>query len=642
MLRSLPALLLACLVPGPCTAAPQGTLPSRRFLRTLAGIFATGAILTPALATASFDVSTPLDPENLPGMVLVVRNGGGCTGVAIASNLVLTTRNGCACAQNGPCPSDDDIVEVVFRDDPHVPGQHRQRVRGDVFPHPDYSSSFFDNYWEHNLAIIKLRDGISPAHATPLVISPGYLAEGATALLVGRFLCSGPSDFFYGMTPVDTYEEDREVIGLARWPDCEGKNGGSGEAILNEAGDRLFGIASRRDCTGFCGEDDLVTYGNTTGGNFEWIKSHMCLSSPWSTCDGDGYFCNCTANTDILWRNTNGDLAIWFMDGATITAQTYPGTVAEEWQIAATGDFDANGQSDILWRNANGQLAIWLLVDGVNAGQLYPGIVGAEWQIQGTGDFDGDRHSDILWRHTNGQLAIWFQGDAEQATYPGYNNQPGPVDPAWKVIGVGDFNGDTYSDILWRHQDGRVTIWFMAGDQYLGEGEEKSLSNEFVLQAIGDFDGNRRSDLLWRNATNGRLLTWFDGNAVSGGDGYPTYGNLPPSDFALAMWEVQGASDFDHDGRDDILWRHHDGTLAIWLLDGIRFVGDLYPPAADTSWEIEALLSPAPESKLKVTQVPEPGGTASLLAGAAVLAVLSQRRRAVGPSERQGRSPAPR
>jgi len=29
------------------------------------------------------------------------------------------------------------------------------------------------------------------------------------------------------------------------------------------------------------------------------------------------------------------------------------------------------------------------------------------WVIQGIGDFDGDGRSDILWRHTGGALYVW-------------------------------------------------------------------------------------------------------------------------------------------------------------------------------------------------------------------------------------------
>jgi hypothetical protein len=34
------------------------------------------------------------------------------------------------------------------------------------------------------------------------------------------------------------------------------------------------------------------------------------------------------------------------------------------WSILATGDFDGDQISDILWRDTSGNLAIWFMVDG--------------------------------------------------------------------------------------------------------------------------------------------------------------------------------------------------------------------------------------------------------------------------------------
>ena len=30
---------------------------------------------------------------------------------------------------------------------------------------------------------------------------------------------------------------------------------------------------------------------------------------------------------------------------------------------------------------------------------------------------------------------------------------------AWRVASIGDYNGDNRDDILWRHDDGRLTDW---------------------------------------------------------------------------------------------------------------------------------------------------------------------------------------
>ena len=36
------------------------------------------------------------------------------------------------------------------------------------------------------------------------------------------------------------------------------------------------------------------------------------------------------------------------------------------------------------------------------------GVVGMDWGIQGVGDFNGDSRADILWRHSSGAVHLWL------------------------------------------------------------------------------------------------------------------------------------------------------------------------------------------------------------------------------------------
>ncbi len=93
--------------------------------------------------------------------------------------------------------------------------------------------------------------------------------------------------------------------------------------------------------------------------------------------DGDG-------KSDILWRDTSGNVAIWLMNGAQVTLAAGVGSAPTSWSIVETGDFDGNGKSDILWQDTSGNVAIWFM-NGVQVTQsVGVGNVPTVWSIQGS------------------------------------------------------------------------------------------------------------------------------------------------------------------------------------------------------------------------------------------------------------------
>ena len=58
--------------------------------------------------------------------------------------------------------------------------------------------------------------------------------------------------------------------------------------------------------------------------------------------------------------------------------------VPTSWSIVETGDFNGDGKSDILWRDTSGNVAIWTMNGGTVSSSLAVANVSTAWTIQGT------------------------------------------------------------------------------------------------------------------------------------------------------------------------------------------------------------------------------------------------------------------
>ena len=78
--------------------------------------------------------------------------------------------------------------------------------------------------------------------------------------------------------------------------------------------------------------------------------------------------------------------------------------------------------------------------------------------MAGIGDFNGDGTSDILWRNTvTGDNVVFLMNQNSVAS----TVDLGGVGTAWSVAGIGDYTGDGTSDILWRNGSTGGTVEFI-------------------------------------------------------------------------------------------------------------------------------------------------------------------------------------
>jgi hypothetical protein len=131
--------------------------------------------------------------------------------------------------------------------------------------------------------------------------------------------------------------------------------------------------------------------------------------------------------------------------------------------------------------------------------------VSNSWHIDGTGDFNGDGKSDILWRNDNGQVSIWMMNGA-QITAVDLQN----VSNSWHIDGTGDFNGDGKSDILWRNDNGQVSIWMMNGGSIIPGHDppvSTSIQNTTASAAIDNSASQNGTSIFTSPATSSSMTT---------------------------------------------------------------------------------------------------------------------------------------
>ena len=231
---------------------------------------------------------------------------------------------------------------------------------------------------------------------------------------------------------------------------------------------------------------------------------------------------NRDGRTDLLWQSSAGSVAVWYMDGThcTGTAQFRKGQPAPAgWRVVGFNDFDLNTHTDILFQHDDGRLMVWYM-NGLNYVRevlLQNGqSAGSGWRVVGLGDFNRDGQTDIIFQHDSGQLAAWYMRGVNRIGNAGFQKKPAP---GWRVVGLNDFDGDGHIDVLLQNNDGYITAWMMNG---------VALS---------------------------RAVPVRDGKSAG------------------RAWKIGGLCDFDMNGSVDLLFRNQQGALAVWYMDGLNFLG---------------------------------------------------------------------
>jgi Ca2+-binding RTX toxin-like protein len=399
----------------------------------------------------------------------------------------------------------------------------------------------------------------------------------------------GGSDTLYGGLGDDTYTVQNNIAGGTIIEDTGGTNilqlstsinitnglSKSGNSLVIDLnGDQQFNAASDLTIRNFFSASG--TAGSGFISNIQNLSGNSVLNQFKPTRNDFGN----DEKSDILWRNVNGDVYTYQLNGFSVASEGLIGNASNNWTIAGTGDFNGDSKADILWRNnVTGLTYAWQIDGNTKVSEGAIRTVSNDWQISGTGDFNGDGKSDILWRNTNSGATYIYQMSG--LTTVGSEGLVRTVSNDWQISGTGDFNGDSKSDILWRNSNtGSVYIYLMNGTGITSEAEVRQVTNDWVIEGIDDLNGDGKSDILWRNTNSGTAYVYQMNGATIANEG--VIGSADSS------WNIAGTGDYNGDSKADVLWRNNSGLTYAWLMDGFSQLGQGSIRQVDNSWQIAA------------------------------------------------------
>jgi Alpha/beta hydrolase domain/FG-GAP-like repeat len=291
----------------------------------------------------------------------------------------------------------------------------------------------------------------------------------------------------------------------------------------------------------------------------------LCGLTDTHDLNGDG-------KSDILWQDIAGDVALWLMNGGTISQAAGLGNVPGAFSIIGQHDFDGDGNADILWRDTGGNIYIWFMNGGSITSTATVGNLPGNWSLYGTADLNGDGKGDLLFRDSiSGAVVVWFMNGATVASTTSFGAAPN----TWTIV------GEANNSILWQDTTGDIAVWQVQNGVITASAAIGSVPSNVVVRGVGDFDGDGNLDVLLQDTNAGTLMIWFTkGTQVSSVGTAGAVGN---------SWKVAQIGDYNGDGHSDILFLDTTGNLAVWLMSGATILSPVSVGNVGTTWQVQNL-----------------------------------------------------
>src|SRR6266513_1007349 len=216
----------------------------------------------------------------------------------------------------------------------------------------------------------------------------------------------------------------------------------------------------------------------------------------------------------------------------------------------------------------------------------FVGVAGARGEIWAFGLRNPFRNS---FDRQTGRLFIGDVGqssreeiDVQQPTNPGGGENYG-----WRVR-EGSIQNPAFPGITRQLFPTRAGGFTLSNPSSLGEDANGELyiadiGNGSVFKIVGsvgksDFNGDGKADILWHNTSGARAIWLMNGT---------TYGSSVNLGTVGISWNIAGSGDFNGDGKSDILWQDSStGQRLIWIMNGTTRTSAVNLGFVATSWSI--------------------------------------------------------